>query len=724
MGSWRAALFASLVVVVATTASASVTCEQASGTPPDDTLVRIVIDSPADGDVIQPRNACGGKVIVSGSYVVHAPPLQYDFYIVIDTSGSTASSSGADVNRNGTVGDLPGDSIYEAEIQAAEDFINALNWSASRVAVISFSGSPTLRQPLTSDLAAAIAVLETMRGGTPGGGTIYTSALEMVRQEMLTRGDLVNRLQHGVFLSDGQPQGDPEADIEAKATELARLGMRMDTFALGAIDSTSLRAIASITRGTFTALATPGDIVGLLPSFVPDTSYTFDSTDVTTGMPGLMVLDEGAGTFQAIVNVVPGSNQITLTLTALGTPPITVTCSINVTVGEALFPDAGPSVEACPRQTRTLDASRSTGVCTPIFRWLDCNGAPLSTWSTTPTLDVEPCQLACETVTLEQSCEGDACSKTATTVARCLAVAPPIPALVASCATEASLTCGVTDPSLDVDWDLDPARDSDGDGDPTDDLDASGCDVTHDFGSLGDHDAYAWVSNPATGCSTFERITFTLDPNPAPRNMDNGACNGTPLDFSCGTPVAGLTYWWDFDETVDSDFDGNPRNDHDADGCDVERTWATSGRHEVHGWSSTTSGCLDEFGAGTVTIAPGATPGEVTDLRVTKAGADGVHLTWTMVPGADYHRVLRGTVLPLQRTGAYDHVADDATGRGACQVIGADNFTDPDDQDDPTAFYYLITAYNDCGGEGPTGQGNDNHQRFDRPPRLPSLTCP
>lgn len=710
-------------VLGATAAPASITCEQVSGVPPRDTTVRIVIDSPDDNTVIQPRTACGGKVIINGTYLVDAPPIQYDFYVVIDASGSTTNDSGADVNGNGIFRE-PADNIYQAEIQAAQDFIRAMDPAGSRVAVIRFSNTASVRQQLTPDLAAAVSTLELMKSEAPGGGTYYVNALEAVRLEMLARGDLANRQQRGVFLSDGEPT-DPLAAIDAKATELAVLGMFMDTFALGALDSTALRSIASITRGTFTALSVPGDIVALLPSFVPDVPYDFDVQETTAGVDGNVVMDTTALTFMAVVNLHPGANVATLRLTAYGVPPVTVECSINVTMPEPLTPDAGPEVSACPRATAVLDGSASSSICAiPNYRWLDCNGTPLSAWSLSPTLPVEPCTLPCPAVTLEMTCEGDTCTKTATTVATCLAVAPPAPALVSSCVSQAVLTCGSADPALDATWDLDTTVDSDGDGDPRNDADATGCDVTHDFGSTGAKDVMSWLSNPATGCAISAPLGFVLTDAPPARNIDGGACPGSVVSFSCGVPQAGISYWWDFDDTVDSDSNGNPADDADATGCDAGTTWITGGLRGVTGWAQDSAECRWVIAAGIIDVSDVAVPGEASDLRVTRLG-DSVTLTWTAVPGATSHRVLRGDVVPLFGAGGiYDHQADDAASRGACEVLGAPAFTDPDDVADPTAFYYLVTGISSCGGEGPTGFAWDRYQYFPRPVRLPSASCP
>jgi hypothetical protein len=318
----------------------------------------------------------------------------------------------------------------------------------------------------------------------------------------------------------------------------------------------------------------------------------------------------------------------------------------------------------------------------------------------------------------------DSSSVTAITVATCATIPPPVPVVVSACALDVELDCGVTDPSFDVDWDLDPATDADGDGNPMNDADASGCALAQTYPSGGTFDLIAWASDPASGCTAFQRIGVTVAPHPAPRNIDGGSCPGAPTLFSCGVPDAGSTYWWDFDATVDSDSDGDPLDDRDAIGCDAANTWLAGGRPEVHGWTETADGCVRMIAEGTMDVTSVAVPGEAADLRVSRSG-DSVTLRWTAVPGVIGHRVLRGTVLPLQRTGTYDHAADDAASQGACLVASPiTTFTDLDDVADPTAFYYLVTGVNDCGGEGMTGRGFDLRQFFDRPARLPTGGCP
>lgn len=711
-----------ILLAAAASPAAAITCEESGGTPGRETRVSITIESPSDGALVAASSGCGGVVVVTGKYEVEAPPLLYDFYIVIDASGSATRDSGADVDGDGILGEAD-DTIYQAEIRAAQDFIRALHPASSRAAVIVFNRNATLRQALTADLAAAIATLDAMRADNPRWGTGYVPAMEAVRLEMLARGDLAGRLQRCVFLSDGQPD-ETLAQTDAKAAELAALGLVIDTFALGFPDSESLRGMASVSGGRFTALARPGDIVALLPDFVPDVARVFDSVEEVSGEAGTVTTDEATRSFEAVVPLRPGLNRVTLTLSA-GDPAVVVTCSIELMMSEALIADAGPAAGACAGGGAVrLDGAASFAACpTPVYRWLDCAGSVIADWSESPILDVAPCELACEDVMLEIACPGEPCVARAITQASCLLAPEPAPALVSACGLAVRLGCGLADPALEHAWDLDPATDADGDGDPANDPDVAGCDVEHEFADPGRHEVVARSLDPATACESSAWLSFTLREHASPRPLDGGICPGAPAAFSCGTPDPGATYWWDLDAASDTDFDGDPGNDPDAFGCDVAHSWPSEGRRRVHGWIADASGCVRLVAAGVLDVAAGATPGEVQDLRVARRG-DMLDFSWAGVPGASAHRLLRGSLQALHETHAYDHAADDGTGRGACEIRGIDSFTDIDDAWGSEAFYYLVTAMNGCGGEGGAGFAFDGRQRIPRPERLPTGSCP
>jgi hypothetical protein len=97
-----------------------------------------------------------------------------------------------------------------------------------------------------------------------------------------------------------------------------------------------------------------------------------------------------------------------------------------------------------------------------------------------------------------------------------------------------------------------------------------------------------------------------------------------------------------------------------------------------------------------------------TSLRVTKQAPNGVQLDWDPITPATTYNVFRGDIDSLFVSRAYNHTFS-ATGAGACN-LGTNTYTDPNDQADPTDFYYLVTARS-CGLEGATGTDSFGVQR-------------
>lgn len=713
LGAWI------FVVAVATVAAGAVVCEQVGGPPGEEVTVHLEIVDPSDGALIPPTSGCGTSVTISGTFFVDAPPPLYDFYVVLDASGSAGADSGADVDGDGNLGG-PGDTIYLAEIAAAQAFVRALDPAASRVAVIRFNRDATLEHALSADLASVDARLEALKSNGPRWGTSYVDAMNAVEAEVIARGDRARRKQRCIFLSDGVPDENID-QVRTEAQQLADLDVVIDSFALGFPSSNALQEMANITGGTFTSLTNPGDIVALLPSFVPDTSYDFQAAG--PGAPGSVASDLDAGTFTATVPLLPGSNVVTLTLAATGAVPVTVECSLTL---EAIEPmearPQGPAL-ACEGSLARLDASASVvnACAAPLYRWLDCAGVEVCPPSSDPTCFVDACA-GCDTFWLELACAGETCGYREPVTVACGRVAAPLPEALA-CWLSAQLSCGGLDPALDVAWDLDAWDDSDGNGIPTDDADLAGCDASASWPTPGPRLVTCRATDPATGCSSTATVDVSVASPPDPRPLDGGACPGQGVLLSCGIPEPGAAYWWDLDAAADGDGDGDGTNDADAAGCDVTTSFAGTGLHDVSGWEEDASGCRRLVAAGTLDIDAGARPGETHDLRVSRSG-ESITLGWTPVPGASDYRALHGTLDSLWLARAYDHAADDDAGRGRCAVGGGRTHADPDDVSAQPDSYYLVTALNPCGGEGPAGQARSSAGDVERPGRIPSPSCP
>lgn len=323
--------------------------------------IEIVIEEPLAGQVFQVEDACSIEIDLTGTYNVLADyGTLYDFYVVYDSSGSTAALSGSDVDGNGSATDLPADSIYNAEITAAQRFIEALDPLTSRVAVIGFSDVAAQHVQLTADLDNAISSLERLKSQPPTGGTLYSIALDEVRDAVLLDGDPANRTQRALFLSDGEPNFPDIPLIDPAAMRLATIPVRVDTFALAIPTAAELMSIADITSGNFTFLANPGDILDVLPRSASDPGFDLGSANRTTGTDeDVAFTGDVAGTFSSTVTLQPGPNLLEVEISVPGTPDTVLTCAVQVQL------DVTPGPSSIGNTLRvTKDALQS-----PILQW-------------------------------------------------------------------------------------------------------------------------------------------------------------------------------------------------------------------------------------------------------------------------------------------------------------------------------------------------------------------
>ena len=182
-----------------------------------------------------------------------------DVAIVIDTSGSTSSSSGADVDGDGFL-----DSILKAEIFAAKQLLDFLNPATTRVAVVDFSDFAILVRPLTSDFALVDQSLNSILSAGPGGGTNFVAGMQVATNELIGVRARRDATPVQLFLSDGFAPL-PSAEI----TRASEGGVVVNTFTVGAgADPNVLQQIAIGTGGVFTPVINPGDLVDILPNII------------------------------------------------------------------------------------------------------------------------------------------------------------------------------------------------------------------------------------------------------------------------------------------------------------------------------------------------------------------------------------------------------------------------------------------------------------------------
>jgi hypothetical protein len=306
------------------------------------TTVEVRVLEPEDGGLVLrgPYGSCG--IPVSGLASAVGLPARFDIYLVLDTSGSTESCAGVDVDGDTVVGQWDplrmactdrGDTVLAAEVAGSLAFLDQIELGDNRVGVIGFSdpnlfGVTQTYVSLTDDRALAEAALDTLFRRGPRGATDFEGAQDLLGLELFYHG-VPDRDWVALFLSDGWPtfpqppynesqQEDWDAASEA-ADRLALMGVRLFTFAVG-VDAGDpvLRDMALRTGGRFAAVRDPGDLVAALPATVLVRIAALVVSNLTTGMVELAKLGP-AGDYEVLLNGYRGWNE--LDATAYATDP-------------------------------------------------------------------------------------------------------------------------------------------------------------------------------------------------------------------------------------------------------------------------------------------------------------------------------------------------------------------------------------------------------------------
>jgi hypothetical protein len=282
----------------------------------------------------------------------------FDLVIALDASTSTHGFSQADVNGDGRLDDRwkGPDSIYQAQIRAAREFVAALRrlpgnrgGERIRVGVVSFAGdehaagerfdpSPAAllqlaqvdaeeRIPLSADYARLDRELERLARREPAGSTDFAAgvgralaALGVLTPDAASEDPRRGAQRAILFLTDGKPQ----LPVERKTAEKAALyasrlagqaGVRIHTFALGRDRvrrgvNPVLPRMAERSGGRFTQLDSPGEIVDLLQA----TSFSFVSSvrlvNATRGEELAEIATAIDGSFYGELALAEGVNEI------------------------------------------------------------------------------------------------------------------------------------------------------------------------------------------------------------------------------------------------------------------------------------------------------------------------------------------------------------------------------------------------------------------------------
>jgi len=322
--------------------------------------VRLEITSPLPGEIV--RNRVTMAPVRGRAFSGTGERVDFDVMVVIDVSHSTRYPSGIDVDGDGEVGlnpkqelVLPGaypedmvcsdaeDTILAAEILATRQLLQILDPNRTQVGIITFSGQvdpesgervsaqqrdAVVRVPLTRDFAQVEAVLAEILKEGPGGATNFAAAVRLSVLELAGLSGAESKPERGsrkvvAFLTDGVPtfpfgkasEADPE-DTEAAiaAARLARkAGIQVNGFALGqgALGSPlALSELSRISRGRFTPVRNPGDIVALLQGISFADIEDVIVTNLDSGEISYDVELAPDGSFLAFLPVREGTNRV------------------------------------------------------------------------------------------------------------------------------------------------------------------------------------------------------------------------------------------------------------------------------------------------------------------------------------------------------------------------------------------------------------------------------
>jgi len=294
--------------------------------------VTVQLDSPAPGEVIGTGEPCNALLRLEGGSSARGSTL-HDVYFVVDSSGSTVGDSGRDLDGDGN-----NDTTLEAELAAVRGFVEQLDPSLVRVALIEFSaeipippGEPSEQgrirtvHSLSNDFTAFFASFDDIRQAGSVGATDYGGALLELAAEYDRSGDPA-RGHVAFFLSDGKPTfprypydtTEPNDVIHALdgADACAARGLVVNTFEVGVFDDLStLEQVADRTGGRFYPSLGGGAIVDALPGSTLVGIREVEVTNLLTGETTTATLAPD-GSWEANLELAPGENEITITVTS------------------------------------------------------------------------------------------------------------------------------------------------------------------------------------------------------------------------------------------------------------------------------------------------------------------------------------------------------------------------------------------------------------------------
>jgi len=374
---------AALVALAVATASAT---DVELTLSPDSAELEIEIETPAPESLVSDYGC--GAFVAGRAFQEQAG---FDIAIVLDTSGSTAEPSGADINRNGVIGTrrgvgqnwLPGtrssdtgDTVLAAELAAAKRLVGDLDPRITRVAVISFSGgsepgasawknfrggrpASITHVPLTRDFARVTGALDALRLAGSDGGTHMAEGVRRGILELFglrtarSKPEEPNSKKMMFFFTDGVPtepygQFEPRKnnlEVFAAARQAKQFGVVVHTFALGetavSLPIAAVR-LADMTGGQFTPVLNPGELSAVLTTldFAEVEEVSIRSRPL--GADATFVHLAPDGSFGGFIKLHEGLNRIEVTARASDGQTVTRTVDLHANHDEVTprIPDA------------------------------------------------------------------------------------------------------------------------------------------------------------------------------------------------------------------------------------------------------------------------------------------------------------------------------------------------------------------------------------------------
>jgi len=322
----------------------------ATGSAAEQTRLLLRIDSPQPDSVIGDP---GGMAFLSGKALALFGEFQpFDIMFVIDASESTSAPSGADIDGDGEIGHRKGerflsilgkilplpntddaDSVLAAEIAAVEILLDQLDPRTTRVGVVVFSGDRDsltpdayTQVPLTTDYKKVRRGLEEVLEMGPNGMTNMVSAVDTATVELLGLRSAYSERRDGarriiLFLTDGRPTLPMlNSTIQnarmaiAKAVRAAKLGIRIDTYAIGKDALKEPVVVVEMARvtpgGVFTPIRNPKDLRSVFEEVSFAEIEKLEIMNQTTQAPPAYQIQNPDGTFSALVPMQEGRNTL------------------------------------------------------------------------------------------------------------------------------------------------------------------------------------------------------------------------------------------------------------------------------------------------------------------------------------------------------------------------------------------------------------------------------